>query len=187
MNKASILLIEFQNQWTEPGLYRGLINKQMTSRKVLENTRLLVKESRGKGITIIHAPLIIDPGHKKGWIAHLTFGMIFTKGTSKAAITGGLYENGDLVVDGRYAFDAFIGSDLERLLRDHAIEDIYFCGFTTDQCVAKTMSTALQKGFKGYLVSDCTATFNGFFQRKAENTFKGNVVDHRETLIGIRQ
>jgi len=182
MNKSAIVLVEFQNQWTEMGLYHWLIKGQLTSRDVLENTYALVNKARENGIEIIHAPLIIDPDNKRGWLAHLTFGKVFTKGSRGSEITNGLYQDGDFVVEGRYAFDAFTGSNLDQILEDGNIEDLYLCGFTTDQCVAKTMKTALEKGLNSYLVSDCTATMNSFLQKRTERSFHDKVVDHQELL-----
>jgi len=173
---SAILLIEFQNQWTKKGFYNWLIRKQLETRSVLGNTKDLVNRARKQGIKIIHAPLIIDPKKKKGWLALLTFGKIFTKGTWKSQISDGLLRKGDLVVEGRYALDAFVGSNLENILRDNNIENIFICGFTTDQCVAKTMRTAIDKKFRAYLVADCTATLNDFLQKRTENKFADKVV-----------
>ncbi len=184
---SAIVLIEFQNQWTQKGLYHWLIKGQLKSRRVLENTSTLVDAARKNGIRIIHAPLIIDPENKKGWLAHLTFGKVFTKGSRKSEITPGLFAENDLLVEGRYAFDAFVGSNLEQLLNDHSIDTPFFCGFITDQCIAKTMKTAQTKGFNGYLISDCTATVNGFLQKKSEKRFRERVVDHQDVLHGIGQ
>ena len=182
VRKSAVVLVEFQNQWTERGLYHRLIRGKLESRNVLENTRILVREARKNGIKIIHAPLVIDPERKKGWLAHLTSGRVFTKNTWKSEFTEGVYEEGDLVVEGRHAFDAFAGSNLEQLLRDNQIETVFLCGFTTDQCVAKTMKTALKKGFRSFLVSDCTATLNDFLQRRTEKSFQEKVVSSRELL-----
>ncbi len=154
----------------------------MTSRNVLANTLALANGARKKGVKIIHAPLIIDPENKKGWLAKLTFGKVFTKGTGKAEITEGLFKEGDILVTGRYAFDAFVGSDLEQVIEDNDIETLLICGFTTDQCVAKIMRTAIKKGVDSYLVSDCTATMNGFFQWKTERKFRGKVVNHLKAI-----
>lgn len=143
--KSAVVLVEFQNQWTEPGLYHTLIGRQLQSRRVLENTRWLVEQARVRGVTIIHAPLVIDPENKRGRPAHLTFGKVFTKGTRKSRIMSGLYQDTDLVVEGRYAFDAFVGGNLEELLRSRSVETVFLGGFTTDQCVAKTLRTAVAK------------------------------------------
>ena len=185
-SKSAIVLIEFQNQWTGKGLYHWLIKGQLTSRNVLSNTLTLVDEARKRGTKIIHAPLIIDPENKKGWLAWLTFGKVFTKGTRKAEIMEGLLKEGDILITGRYAFDAFVGSDLEQVIEDNDIEMLLICGFTTDQCVAKTMRTAIKKGINGYLVSNCTATMNGFFQWKTERKFRGKIVTYVDVLDGLK-
>ncbi len=184
-DRAAVLLVEFQNQWTLPGPYHRLIRDQLTSRSVVANTRALVLAARAVGVAIIHAPLIVDPAQKKGWLAHVTFGKAFTRGTWKSTITDGLLAEGDHVVRDRHAFDAFRGTDLERLLRSHYIEQLFVCGFTTDQCVSRTLRTALDMGFDAHLVSDCTATLNGWLQRRAERRFGGRVITHENLLSAI--
>ncbi len=181
-NKSAIVLIEIQKQWTEKGFYNSLIKAQLESGQVLENTYTLVNEARENGFKIIHAPLIIDPENKKGWFAYLTFGRVFTKGSWKSEITNGFCRKDDLIVEGRYSFDAFTGSNLEQMLKENHIENLYFCGFTTDHCIAKTMKTALGKKFNSYLVSDCTAARSNSIQRKVEKRFNGRVVKHNEIL-----
>ncbi len=183
--RSAILLVEFQNQWTLRGPYHRLIREQLESRQVVANTEVLVTRAREWGARIVHAPLVVDPGRKKGWLAHVTFGKVFTGGTWKAAITEGLFEAGDHVVRDRYAFDAFTGTQLERMLRELSITHLFICGFTTDQCVSRTLRTALVKGFDGRLVSDCTATFSPWLQRRAEKRLGPRVVGHRELLAAM--
>ncbi|NOY14756.1 MAG: cysteine hydrolase [bacterium] len=182
-SETAILLIEVQNQWTEKGLYNFLIKNQLESRNVLENISNLVKRGRRQGIKIIHAPLIVDPANKKGWLAYLTFGRVFTKGTRRAKIADGVFEKGDIIVKGRYAFDAFVGSDLEEILAKNNIKTVFVGGFLTDQCVAKTIRTMIKKGLEAYLVADCTATVNDFLQKRAEKSLAGRVVRSDSVFI----
>ena len=182
---TAVVLVEFQNQWTAPGLYNSLIKGQLEPRGVVENTRGLVRAAREGGARIVHAPLIFDPRNKRGRLAHLTGARCFTKGTPKAELTLGLYEEADPVVRGRYGFDPFVGSDLEELLRGHGVRTVVFAGFATDQCPAKGVRTARGKGFDSYLVSDCTATFTGFQQRRAEREFGPRTVSKREVLSAL--
>ena len=182
---TAVVLVEFQNQWTAPGLYNSLIKGQLESRGVVGNARGLVRAAREAGARIVHAPLVLDPQNKRGRLAHLTGARFFTKGTPKAELTPGLYEEGDLLVSGRYGFDPFVGSDLEELLRGHGVRTVVFAGFATDQCPARGVRTAQDNGFDGYLVSDCTATFTGFQQRRAEREFGSRTVSKREVLSAL--
>ncbi len=190
-NETAIVLVEFQKQWTEKGLFHRLVKRELESREVAKNTQRLVAEARKLGIRIIHAPLVVDPRNKKGWMAYLTFGRIFTKDSWKSEFVPGLFEEGDPVAKREYynyrAFDAFYKSGLEGTLHAHNIKNIFICGFATDQCPAKTLRTAERRGFNPFLVADCTATFNGFFQKSAERKNNGRVVTSQELLETARK
>lgn len=55
---------------------------------------------------------------------------------------------------------AFIGTSLEPHLRDHAVEAVVLVGLTTNHCVSTTARMAGNLGFRTYVVSDATATFD---------------------------
>jgi nicotinamidase-related amidase len=133
-------------------------------------------------VQIIHAPLVVDPEDWRGWLAHLTFGQIFTKGTPSAEFAEEVYEEEDLVATGRYALDPFVGSNLDALLRRSGTETVLFGGFLSDQCAGKGVLTALQNGFDAYLVSDCSATITRLQDWWIERRLDGHTVSSREVL-----
>ena len=55
---------------------------------------------------------------------------------------------------------ALIGTDLENRLRIQKITSVVLVGLTTDHCVSTTARMAGNLGFKTYVVSDATATFD---------------------------
>jgi len=118
---TAILLIEFQKTWTEKGIFRKIIKKEYEQRNVLSNTKKIISEARKEGITIIQAPLILDKKDKNYKKTPFPARLLrrFTKGTWKAEFTDGVYESTDLVIEGRYGFDATEGSNLEKILKNN--------------------------------------------------------------------
>lgn len=174
-NNSAILLIEFQKTWTEKGIFKNIIKKELKRQNTLENTKSLITKAISNNIKIIQAPLILDKSdrekYKKTPFPARLFNR-FTKGTWKAEFTEGMYnKESDILVTGRYSFDACKGSNLEKLLQLHQIKKVYVCGFTTDHCVKETMISLIDKGYDCIMVSNCTATRNIKLQREIEKKF----------------
>lgn len=55
---------------------------------------------------------------------------------------------------------AFIGTGLEKYLRENGIDKVVLVGLTTDHCVSTTTRMAANLGFDTFVISDATATFN---------------------------
>jgi len=66
---------------------------------------------------------------------------------------------GELVIE-KEVNSAFIGTDLEKQLRNREIGTVVIVGFTTDHCVSSTTRMAGNLGFETYIISDATATFD---------------------------
>ena len=63
------------------------------------------------------------------------------------------------VVLTKHVNSAFIGTDLEHLLRERQIRTVVLAGLTTDHCVSTTARMAGNLGFDTYVVGDATAAF----------------------------
>ena len=172
---TAILVVEFQKTWTGKTFFNRLIKKEYESRNVYGNTKKLLDFARTKSIEIIQAPLYLDKTDKENY-KKIPFQpklfRQFTVNTFKAEFTEGIYNPSDLVVKGRCGFDATECSDLEKLLSENNIENVFIIGFTTDHCVAYTMKTLTEKGYNCTFVSDCTAAMNNKKQVKVEKELK---------------
>jgi nicotinamidase-related amidase len=175
-HRTVLLLLEFQQQWTQPGLFHFLIRRELHTRQVMHHAAQAVTHARRHGIPVIHAPLVVDPHHKRGLYAWLTWGLFFRKGSAAAQLDTRVYAAGDIVAAGRTAFDAFTGSNLQACLENTGRDQLLVAGFATDQCVARTAATARQHGFSTWLLSDASATFAAALHRRAERSFGGKVM-----------
>ena len=59
----------------------------------------------------------------------------------------------------KHVNSAFIGTNLERDLRQEGIDTLVLVGLTTNHCVSTTARMAGNLGFETFVVSDATATF----------------------------
>jgi nicotinamidase-related amidase len=59
----------------------------------------------------------------------------------------------------KHVNNAFIGTNLEQLLRDNEIKTLVITGLTTPHCVSTTTRMGGNFGYDTYLVSDATAAF----------------------------
>ena len=57
-------------------------------------------------------------------------------------------------------YDAFLGTDLETLLRTRQVENLVVVGVCTDICVASTVQHARNLDFRCFVVRDCVAGTN---------------------------
>ena len=173
-SKTAILVVEFQKTWTERSFFHKLIKKEYELRNVYQNTKLLLEVARENGLTIIQSPLILDKSDKENYkkmpFPPRLLGQ-FIANTWRAEYTDGIFDKPDIEVKGRTAFDNTVDSNLQEILKKNQIEKIFFIGFTTDHCVAKTMDTLISDGYECILVSDCTAARNNKIQQKIENKY----------------
>lgn len=59
----------------------------------------------------------------------------------------------------KHVSSAFIGTDLEKYLRERGITDLVMVGMTTEHCVSTTARMGGNLGFNVTVVADATATF----------------------------
>ena len=65
----------------------------------------------------------------------------------------------ELVIEKRVN-SCFIGTSLEAALRAHGCEELVIAGLTTNHCVSTTARMAGNLGFRTWVLSDATATFD---------------------------
>lgn len=74
-----------------------------------------------------------------------------------------LLEDLSTVVVAKTQYDAFYGTDLEKILRDSGTQQVAVTGVMTHLCVEATARSSFVRGFAVFLPADGTATYNRDF------------------------
>ncbi|MCL5116094.1 MAG: cysteine hydrolase [Firmicutes bacterium] len=79
----------------------------------------------------------------------------------------GLYKKGDVVVRGKKRYDAFLGTDLEFVLRSHRIHRLYLAGVNTNSCVLATAIGANVRDFDVAIIQEGVSTMDSWTLHEA--------------------
>lgn len=164
--KSALIIIDVQKGFDDPGWGRR------NNLKAEENIARLLQDWRKRKFPIYHikhnSKIPNSPLHTKhpgNAIKELVFPL-----ESEPLLT-------------KTVNSAFIGTDLEKQLREKKIDTLILAGFTTDHCVSTTARMASNLGFNVYVVADATATF----ERKGYN---GKIYSaeemHDMTLVSLQ-
>ncbi len=139
---SALILIDLQEGFRHPSW--GKRNNP----DLEQNVRMLLSRWRDLGLPIIHVQHLsleeqspLRPGQP---------GVQFIPASQPI--------DGELIIQ-KHVHSAFIGTDLEAILRKQSINSLTVCGFTSDHCVSTTARMGCDLGFKITLVSDAVATF----------------------------
>lgn len=178
--ETSVVLIEYQNEFTTPGgaLYDAVKDCMMAT-GTLSNSRRLMDFARTSGATIIHVPIAFEKGHQEiskdayGILSGIKEGELFKAGEWGSQICDLMKPiDGDIICKGKNGLCGFQSTNLDFILRQNNIKNILLGGFLTNCCVESTMRSAYEKGYKVYTLQDCCAATSIDGQNAAfEHTF----------------
>ena len=132
-----------------------------------KHLRELVQAVRGAGIRMFIAPhRRWRSGDFEGWVRpaapqrRMRNARVFELGTWGGEFAPGLGpEDADLVCTEHWAENGFAQTDLDLLLRQHAVQHIILAGMTAPGCVEGTGRYAIELGYTVTLIRDATAAY----------------------------
>ena len=154
----ALILVDIQKAFLEedyPGLKRNNYDAELICGKILKQWRRLdlpiihVRHSSTNPKSKLHKS---KPGFQfNDFVKPLNHEIILTKEVNSA----------------------FIGTDLEDLLRKSNIKTLVVIGMTTNHCISSTVRMSGNLGFETYLISDSTACYN-------TKSISGEIIDCEE-------
>jgi nicotinamidase-related amidase len=176
MQRPALLIIDMQNDFILEGRPLRVASAPAVIPKVLE----LLTAFRAKGLPVFH---IVRVHRKDGADVEITRQALFRKqpfaveGTAGAAIVDPLAPHPGEYVIPKVRMSAFIGTELDLMLRTLGITDIVIAGIQTPNCIRTTTFDAIAYNYPVVLARDATGA-------QTDEIHDANVRDMQN--IGVR-
>jgi len=168
-SQAALLIIDMQRNFCAPGGYAETAGLAIANlRKPIANIQQLLDAARAKHLLVVHT----REGHRPDLLDCTATKMV--RSMQAGAPIGAQGPMGKLLVRGEYGHDiidelkpkpgepvidkpgygAFHQTDLEIILRNRGIQQLFLSGVTTEVCVQSTLREAVDRGFDCITISD---------------------------------
>lgn len=176
-NYTALLVIDVQNDFCSPGGYFDNIGKDISMLQLApSHIKSVLEAARRYGVFIIHIQNTCYPKHRAESGAWLRFRIrnlmkTATEKTEELALQSITLEGtwgwqevdeitphpGEIIVK-KHRSSAFIGTDLDMILRANGIKSVVSVGVITEGCVESTVRDAQFFDYYPVLLRDCVAT-----------------------------
>jgi bifunctional isochorismate lyase/aryl carrier protein len=154
VDSAALLVLDMQNYFLSEESHAYV----SSGRSILPNIRSLIDFFRSEGRPVIFTRHSLKPGEDPG-IMGRWWRDIVREDTPESAIIKSLDVKDSDAVIRKTRYSAFIGTDLEKMLRSGGMESIVITGLTTHLCCDSTAREGFMKDFAVFFVVDATATW----------------------------
>jgi nicotinamidase-related amidase len=193
---AALIVVDMQNDFVSADGKMGAFGFSTENvRATVEPIRLLLSAARAAHIPVIHTCMINDDAQNPlSW--HSFWGEpVMTLPNSWGAMqVEALSPLAGEIVLAKHTYGAFIGTNLDTILRRKGVQTLIVCGTDPNICAGDTMHQAFALGYHVVAVSDCLASFSRVGKEHAaelqkmglyliENHF--GLVAPSETLISL--
>lgn len=151
--KPLMLVVDFQQAFTQPGLPQGGGAHVMAA---VERSVPVLEAARAAGVPVIHTSVAYDPnGSDLGLWRHKIPSMdAITYGSKYAETDPALWDDSDTLILKKWP-SAFSGTHLSTVLVEQGIDMLFIMGCTTSGCIRASVVDAFSEGFPPFIVDDC--------------------------------
>lgn len=148
---TGLLVIDMQNDFVSPSAPLATPN----GLTIVPTIASLARQCRLANMPIIYSMEMHRPGLEDFGIEGFFEVPHCLEGTEGCEIVEGLQPaDGDHVVTSKRRYDAFLGTELDLLLRCLGVENLLITGVCTDICVTSTVQHARNLDYRCFVVSD---------------------------------
>ncbi len=150
---AALVVIDMQEYFLNPKSHAFL----PAGKAILPNLAALVSNFRAAKLPVIFTRYAVAEGEDAGAMARW-WGDVLRENDPMAPIVPELTPAKGEPVLRKTQYDAFYGTNLEKILRANSVRRLAICGVMTDLCCETTARSGFVRGFDVFFCADATAT-----------------------------
>ena len=163
---TAVLVIDMQNDFCAPGGHTEVnLGKDVADcQAAVAPIERLVASARRAGAPVVW----IKADYDRAYLSPPIHARQVARGIAEAYCVSGTWgaafyrvspEEGDLVIE-KHRHSAFIGTPLDRVLRDRGIRTVVVAGVQTHVCVESSLRDASARGYYVVVPGDCVGSFD---------------------------
>ena len=166
MSDSAFLVLHFQNGVAHPdGVWGKYLFPQVEKNGSVGNAKRALDAARQRGILVIYVNIAWRPGFPE--LPDNTCGLLKEAKDNNECLVGSwgadvideLKPEGDEIIVINFGSDSFEGTDLDLILRNRGIKNLYVVGQCIEHVVATTVKRAVNMGYSAAILKDCTSGF----------------------------
>jgi nicotinamidase-related amidase len=172
---AALIVIDAQNATCGP---KDKVEKPefhaAATERVIPNIRRLLAAFRNARLEVIYTVIenLTEDGRDRS-LDHKLSNMFVAKGSWDAQVIAEIAPERDEIVLPKTSSSVFNSTNLDYLLRNIGIEDVFVAGFLTDQCIDHAVKDGADRGYYMSCVHDACAAETMARHEAALSCFKG--------------
>ena len=173
--RAALLVIDVQNATFGPAQQKSKPEFHAAVKgRVIPNLRRVLEAFRRAELEVIYTVMenLTTDGRDRSLDYKLS-GMSIAKGSWEAQVLAEVASQGDELVLPKTSSSVFNSTNLDYLLRNIGIEDVFVSGFLTDQCIDHAVKDGADRGYYMTCIHDACAAETAARHEAARQCFKG--------------
>ena len=166
MTDSALLVLHFQNGVAHPdGVWGKYLSPQVEKNGSVGNARRALETARQRGMLVIYVNIAWRPGFPElpdnicGLLKEAKDNNECLVGSWGADVIDQLKPEGNEIVVINFGSDGFEATDLDLILRNRGIRNVYVVGQCIEHVVATTVKRAVNMGYSATVLKDCTSGF----------------------------
>ena len=166
MSDSAFLVLHFQNGVAHPdGVWGKYLFPQVEKNGSVGNAKRALDTARQRDMLVIYVNIAWRPGFPE--LPDNTCGLLKEAKDNNECLVGSwgadvideLKPEGNEIIVINFGSDSFEGTDLDLILRNRGIKNVYVVGQCIEHVVATTVKRAVNMGYGATVLKDCTSGF----------------------------